>query len=150
MGRVVNASRRVRTLVPIVQRAGWVLGLVWTGHRGSNPDRPDRNESLYWRYAGRFGSKHVTKLFVNVSKTAALGHFKEDCLDNIVKCQHNGYTNPYSDKFIQFITQTHRTGGDIKSPSKRIQQSLSTFVFGVGKGKSVPLEARCAQRVPGS
>jgi len=53
-------------------------------------------------------------------------------LDNIVKCQHKGDTNPYSHKFIQFITQSHRTGGDRdKSSSKRIQQSPSTFVFGV-------------------
>ena len=68
MGWVINASPRVWTAVRIVQKAGWVPGLVWTGHRGSNSDRPDCSESLYWRYAGAFGSKYVPKLFVNVSK----------------------------------------------------------------------------------
>ena len=39
--------------VPILQEAGWALGLAWTGgksrpHRDSILDRPARSQSLYW------------------------------------------------------------------------------------------------------
>jgi hypothetical protein len=53
-------------------------------------------------------------------------------MDNIVKCQHKGDTNPHSDKFIQLVTQSQWTGGDRdNSPSRRMQQSPSTFILGV-------------------
>jgi len=57
-GWVVNATPHplypVNDPVPIVQEAGWSLGLVWTGAENLTPtriqfpDRPACNESLYW------------------------------------------------------------------------------------------------------
>ena len=46
------ASTPGKDRVPIVQKAGWAPGSVWTGgksrpHRHSIPDRPARSESLY-------------------------------------------------------------------------------------------------------
>ena len=46
------ASNSGRDLVPIVQKAGWAPGSVWTGrksrpHRDLIPVRPARSESLY-------------------------------------------------------------------------------------------------------
>jgi hypothetical protein len=43
-----------KTPVPIVQKAGWTPGPVWTGAENLSPngirapDRPARSESLYW------------------------------------------------------------------------------------------------------
>ena len=42
-----------KDLVPIVQKAGWAPGLVWTGAENlaptgiRSPDRPARSQSLY-------------------------------------------------------------------------------------------------------
>ena len=57
-GRVVSGTPRLHSTsgkdpVPILQEAGWVPGLVWTGgksrpHRDSIPDCPARSQSLYW------------------------------------------------------------------------------------------------------
>jgi hypothetical protein len=58
MGWVVNATpqplySRESDPVAIVQEAGWVPGVVWTGAenlactRIRSPDRPDRSQSLY-------------------------------------------------------------------------------------------------------
>jgi len=46
------ASTPGKEPVPIVQKAGWAPGPVWTGgksrpHRDSIPDRPARSQSLY-------------------------------------------------------------------------------------------------------
>ena len=49
---VPAASTPGKTLVPIVQEAGWAPGPAWTGgksrpHRDSIPDRPARSHCLY-------------------------------------------------------------------------------------------------------
>ena len=56
-GRVVSSMPRPhfthgKDSVPILQKAGWAPGPVWTGgksrpHRDSIPDRPARSQSLY-------------------------------------------------------------------------------------------------------
>jgi len=52
--------------VPILQKAGWAPGPVWTGgnsrpHRDSIPDRPARNRSLYrLSYPAHFILRHKT------------------------------------------------------------------------------------------
>ena len=56
-GRMVSNTPRPHFIprkdpVPIVQKAGWAQGPVWTGgksrpHRDSIPDRPARSQSLY-------------------------------------------------------------------------------------------------------
>jgi len=57
-GWVVSSTPRPhftpgKDTVPILQKAGWAPGPVWTGgkshpHRDSIPDRPARSQSLYW------------------------------------------------------------------------------------------------------